>query len=221
MSYKPEQYLVSIEEPKVLCWEQIKGYVIEVTVGSTKAATVPVQIGNSQCNALVDTGASKSIISEKYFQQLMLPDLKQVYNIDIRSASGNKLKILELTKCTFSIGNWSCTYDFVVCKNISRPFILGIDFLRQNLIDICWTPSGKFGLKNHEIILIESLETYLSGFSIYTKNQVKIPGRHIIVLDVKVNPTEEHLGKMCNIQHNIILQNEYILLWSQCLPYIE
>ena len=64
-------------------------------------------------------------------------------------------------------------------------------------------------MKNHEIILIESLETYLSGFSIYTKNQVKIPGRHIIVLDVEVNPTEEHLGKMYNIQHNIILQNEY------------
>ena len=139
----------------------------------------------------------------------MLPDLNQIYNVDIRSASGNKLKILGLTECTFSIGNHSYTYDFVVCKNISRPFILGIDFLRQNLIDICWTPSGKFGLKNHEIILIESLETYISNFSIHTSSQVKIPGRHIIVLDMKVNPTEEHLGNVYNIQHNMILQNEY------------
>ena len=176
MSHKPERYLEPIEKPKEPCWNHIKGYIIEVTVSSTKGATVPVQIGQSQCNALVDTGASKSIISEEYFQQLMLPDLKQVYNVDIRSTSGNKLKILGLTKCTFSIGNQSYTYDFVVCKNVSRPFILGIDFLRQNLIDICWTPSGKFGLKNHEVILIESLETCLSGFSIYTKNQVTIPG---------------------------------------------
>ena len=96
-----------------------------------------------------------------------------------------------------------------MCKNISRPFILGIDFLRQNLIDICWTPSGKFGLKNHEVIFIESLETCLSGFSIYTKNQITIPGQHISVLDVKVNPIEENLRKMYNIQPNIILQNEY------------
>ena len=169
-------------------------------MGSTRGATVPVQIGKSQCNALVDTGVTKSIISEEYFGQLMLPDLNQSYNIDIRSASGNKLKILGLTKCTFSIGNHSYTYDFVVCKNISRPFILRIDFLRQNLIDICWTPSGKFGLKNHEIILIESLETYISDFSIHTRSQVKIPGRHIIVLDIKVNLTEEHLGKMYNTQ---------------------
>ena len=64
-------------------------------------------------------------------------------------------------------------------------------------------------MKNHETILIESLETYISEFSIHTKNQVKIPGRHIFVLDVKVNPTEEHLGKMYNMQHNTILQNEY------------
>ena len=42
----------------------------------------------------------------------MLPGLKQIYNIDIKSASGNKLKILRLTKWTFSIGNHSYTYDF-------------------------------------------------------------------------------------------------------------
>ena len=46
---------------------QIKGYVTEVTVGSTMGATVPVQIGKSQCNALVDRGATKSIINEEYF----------------------------------------------------------------------------------------------------------------------------------------------------------
>ena len=68
-------------------------------------------------------------MSEEYFQELMLPDLRQIYNIDIKSASGSKIGI---TQCTFSIGKHSYTYDFVVCKNLSRPFILGIDFLRQH-----------------------------------------------------------------------------------------
>ena len=67
MSYRPEQYFVLIEEPKVPCWKQIKGYITEVTGGSTRGATVPVQLGKSQCNALVDTGATKSIIGEEYF----------------------------------------------------------------------------------------------------------------------------------------------------------
>ena len=169
-------------------------------MGSTKGATVPIQIGNSKCNALVDTEASKSVLSEEYFQQLMLPDLKQIYNIDIKSASGNKIKTIGVTQCTLSIGKHSYTYDFVVCKNLSRPFILGIDFLRQHLIDTCWSPSGKFGLRKHKTILIESLQTSLSGFLIHTKNHIEIPGRHIIVLDV--NQTEEHLGKMYNAQQN-------------------
>ena len=64
MSYRPEQYFVSIEEPKIPFWKQIKGYITKVTVGSTREATVPVQIGKSQCNALVDTGATKSIIRD-------------------------------------------------------------------------------------------------------------------------------------------------------------
>ena len=67
MNYSPRQYLVSIKELKIPCWKQIKGYITEVTVGSTRGATVPVQIGKSQCNSLVDTGATKSIISEEYF----------------------------------------------------------------------------------------------------------------------------------------------------------
>ena len=46
MGHIPERYLVLIEEPKEPCWNQIKGYIIEVTVGSTKGATVPVQIGS-------------------------------------------------------------------------------------------------------------------------------------------------------------------------------
>ena len=44
---------------------------------------------------------------------------------------------------------------------------------------------------------------------IHTKSHIEIPGRHIIVLDVKVNPTEEHLGKMYNVQQNMSLQNEH------------
>ena len=58
---------MSIEEPEIPFWKQIKGYVTEVTVGSTKGATVPVQIGKSKCNPLIDTGASKSVMSEEYF----------------------------------------------------------------------------------------------------------------------------------------------------------
>ena len=66
MGYRPEMYFMSIEEPEILFWKQIKGYVTEVTMGSTKGATVPVQIGKSRCNALINTGTSESVTSEEY-----------------------------------------------------------------------------------------------------------------------------------------------------------
>ena len=75
--------------------------------------------------------------------------------------------------CTFLIGKHHYTYDFEVCKNLSRPFILGIDFLRQNLIDTCCTPSGKFGLRNHKTILFESLETSITGFLVHTRSHIE------------------------------------------------
>ena len=65
-----------------------------VSVGTTTEASVPVQVGNSKYNALIDTGATRSVMSEICYRNLMLPTPKQVYNIDVRSASGNRLKTI-------------------------------------------------------------------------------------------------------------------------------
>ena len=76
MGYKPEVYFMSIEEREIPFWNQIKGYVTEFTVSSTRGATEPVQIGKSKCNALIDTGASKSVMSEEYFPTINAPRFK-------------------------------------------------------------------------------------------------------------------------------------------------
>ena len=46
----------------------------EVIIGTEQGTTFPTKIGTSMCNALIDTGATKSCISEKYYQQL--PSMK-------------------------------------------------------------------------------------------------------------------------------------------------
>ena len=42
----------------------------EVIIGTEQGTTFPTKIGISMCNALIDTGATKSCISEKYYQHL-------------------------------------------------------------------------------------------------------------------------------------------------------
>ena len=43
----------------------------EVIIGTEQGTTFPIRIGTSICNALIDTGATKSCISERYYQQLL------------------------------------------------------------------------------------------------------------------------------------------------------
>ena len=105
MGYKPETYFTSVERDDIPLWKHIKGYVTVVSVGTTTDASVPIQVGNSKYNALIDTGATRSVISESCYKNLMLPTPKQVYNIDVRSASGNRLKTIGMTECAFSLGN--------------------------------------------------------------------------------------------------------------------
>ena len=42
----------------------------EVIIGTEQGTTFPAKIGTSMCNALIDTGATRSCISEKYYQSL-------------------------------------------------------------------------------------------------------------------------------------------------------
>ena len=209
MGYKPETYFTSVEKDDIPLWKHIKGYVTVVSVGTTTDASVPIQVGNSKCNALIDTGATKSVISESYCKDLMLPTPKQVYNIDVRSASGNRLKTMGITECAFSLGNQPYTYNFLVCKDLSRPIILGLDFLRANRIGTDWSDTGKFVLQQKNLVLVESLETYIIGPRIYTKNHIEIPGRTLAVLNVTVEVRKEHWNKDFYVKANRLLINEY------------
>ena len=115
---------------------------LKVSVGTTTDASVPKQVGNLKYNALIDTGATRSVISESCYRNFMLPTPKQVYNIDVRSASGNRLKTVCMTECAFSLGKEPYTYNFLICKDLSRPMILGLDFLRTKRIGTDWSQTG-------------------------------------------------------------------------------
>ena len=74
----------------------------EVIIGSEQGTTFPTKIGTTMCNALIDTGATRCCISENP---------------------------IGLVNCTFELGGTKFSGDFIVCKNLTRPLILGRDFL--------------------------------------------------------------------------------------------
>ena len=99
-----------------------------VTVGSVMDATIPFTFGQTKCSVLIDTGAMKSCMSQTYYQQFMLSSMRPIHTYQVKSATGSNLCPLGITECEFKIGEEGYKNDFVVCKNLTRPCILGIDF---------------------------------------------------------------------------------------------
>ena len=116
---------------------------------------MPATLEHTLCNALVDTGATRSCLSEEYYQQLLLPGLKPVHKLQVRTASGSSLCPTGTVACDFKLGKQPFSFKFIVCRGLSRPCILGLDFLRKYKIGIGWSPTGKFQLDLHQQVLVE------------------------------------------------------------------
>ena len=101
----------------------------EVVIGSEQGTTFPTKIGTTMCNALIDTGATRSCISEKYDKKLQLAKIHLLQNVNVKSATGSNLAPVGLVNCIFELGKAEFSSDFIMCKNLTRPLILGRDFL--------------------------------------------------------------------------------------------
>ena len=65
-----------------------------------------------------------------------------VQNISVRSATGSNLTPLGLINCSFELGKVKFNSDFIVCKNLTRPLILGRDFLIWNHVTVQHADDG-------------------------------------------------------------------------------
>ena len=56
----------------------------EIIIGTEQGTTFPTKIDTLMCNALIDTGATRSCINEKYYQHLPSTKIHHLKNISIR-----------------------------------------------------------------------------------------------------------------------------------------
>ena len=154
-------------------------------------------------------GATRSCLSEEYYQQLLLPGLKPVHRLLVQIASGGDLQTTGTVKCDFKLGEKYFSFDFIVCKNLSRPCILSLDFLRKHRIGIGWSPNGKFQLDFHKQVLVESIKVYMTGPSLQARCHVNLPSWSLVVLNVKAQIEKHMEGGLNKVVPNFLLNNEY------------
>ena len=176
---------------------------MEITLSNSKSAIIPAEIANDKCKVLIDTGASRSFIREDYYRKLhnakLMPMMR---NIRIRSATGRDVQTIGKTRTQFKLGVTTYTTEFIVCKNLRRPAVLGIDFLRKNRLGTTWTEEGKFALQKGDDILVESIE--ISFEDTYPKLKavkcMDIQARSIVVITTRADFQIQDQGKIFEVK---------------------
>ena len=151
----------------------------------------------------------KSCVSQAYYQQLMLPTTRPIHTYQVKSANGSNLCPIGITECEFKIGQKEYKNDFVVCKNLIRPCILGIDFLKKHGIFAGWTPTGKFKLISKQEFLVESLEVLMKGPMIHNKQGIEIPERSLAMIKASIDTRKFQENQIFEVKPNFLLTNEH------------
>ena len=176
---------------------------MEITLNNSKSAVIPAEIANEKCRVLVDTGATRSCIREDYFK--LIPGAKLIpltRNVRLRSATGRDVQTLGRAQCQYKLGAITYNSEFLVCRNLRRPAILGLDFLRKNRIGTTWTEEGKFALQKGEDILVESIEVFFEDTypKLKAMKCMDIQARSIMVITTKANFEIQDQGKIFEVK---------------------
>ena len=188
----------------------------EVIIGTEQGTTFPTKIGTSVCNTLIDTGATKSCISEKYYQQLPLMKIQKLNNISVKSTMGSNLTPLGMIHCSFKLGNIRFCSNLIVCRNLTHPLILGRDFLLQHQITVRYVVNGKCVLDYQQQELVASINIEDKP-QISMAHTVTIPRRTLGIVCMYNNLDPHQSGSLYEIEPNDAIMNKYP---NMCVSYL-
>ena len=137
----------------------------------------------------MDTGATRSCINYNTFhklnEQLMQREVPKVIGAD-----GSDLGSMGTVQLTLRIGSSKVIQDFIVCRELRRNIILGVDFAKRNCAGIQWTTNRTRVLSLNGIKTVKVEEDEL-GIPFTASYHVKIPPRHNAVFEVNIHAETE------------------------------
>ena len=129
-------------------------------------------------------------------------------NINVRSATGSNLIPLGLINCSFELGKIKFNSDFIVCKNLTRPLILGRDFLIQNHVTVQYADDGKCILDYQQQELVAAMDIENKP-TLSLANSVTLPRRSLIVVCVQSYLEPDQSGQIYEVEPSQCLIEEY------------
>ena len=103
-------------------------------------------------------------------------------------ANGTSLGAIERINCEIEIGRKRFKQTFLVCENLTRSLILGVDFAKQHAAGVHWTKHNSFVLTIDGETVAETKELHNKA-AVSLKKRTKLPPRSCAVVDVDINTT--------------------------------
>ena len=129
-------------------------------------------------------------------------------NISVRSATGSNLTPLGLINCSFELGKVKFNSDFIVCKNLTRPLILGRDFLMQNHITVQYADDGRCILDYQQQELVASVDVEDKP-QLNLAYSIVLPERSLAIVCVHNNLDPDQSGQLYEIEPSQSLNEKY------------
>ena len=139
----------------------------------------------SQFFALMDTGAIRSCINYNTFCKLNI-QLMQREEPRVMGADASDLGSMGTVKLTLSIGVNKVAQEFIICRELRRNIILGVDFGKRNCAGIQWTTNRTRVLSLNGEKVVEVKEDEL-GIPVTASYHVRVPPRHNAVFEVNIH----------------------------------
>ena len=103
-------------------------------------------------------------------------------------ANSTSLGAIVKINCEIEIGGQTFRQTFLVCENLTRSLILGVDFAKQHAAGVHWTKHNSFVLTIDGETVAETKELHKNA-AVSLKKRIKIPPRSCAVVDMDINTT--------------------------------
>ena len=149
--------------------------------GTAQSTMFKIDTGGFAFSCLFDSGAEISCMNMDTVATLGLLGKLTRSSVTINTASGQNMGVAVDLQVNFKISRkYSFTQMFVVCENLTRPFILGAN-LSKHYMKLGWAPGKKRTLGYlDETIAVASQE--ITNEPLILRNSIRIPARNSAVV---------------------------------------
>ena len=108
--------------------------------------------------------------------------------LTVVGANSSSLGAIGKINCEIEIGKKNFKQTFLVCENLTRSLILGVDFAKQHATGVHWTKHNSFVLTIDGETVAETKELHNKA-AVSLKKRTKLLPRSCAVVDIDLNTT--------------------------------